>query len=1126
MLTCFYDIESLDNVFTLCNFAFEHDRVDVFYLVDDQRLLSVPDLYQTMANVIYAANKNFTGKIMFYDLHEKAANDLLAETMGLSDSYMVNDPDNKSSYPDRFRPVCDTDPGYDEDKHPYLMGYNSYNYDTTMLAMYFHEVYPILPDKSDSTGATKTCVFQATTAKLMRQYNDELFLSAFKTSMPTRLCHTYDTAKKFWEGPNYKDPRWKIRKSMLNTGRHLDVARLNEKQQKVGLKRLLGMLGYQILESKKLRPGQSTIETPDQLFDLVAYNVSDCVNLKYGIFDHKVYQGQFSLKKGLLQSYPELIYEQDGQTYKPNISSKHVRRDRLTIDSSAAQLATKALCPYGHLKDIPVVSFLYPSARKAAELGIQQVNVLEETRKFFYRNFQQPELRQEFDRIYAFYKRIEGKNFNMSKNYMDDWQNQDGYQSPEDVRLYSKGDTCLYYFNADGSPSSCFVTFSIGGIHGAEYNKALYDADMEQYETACSLMGQVQALYPDPLDLKKAKTVSLTLPDGTIGQYKAAQFLKTGSTLKTSAYKDISAKKPVLFKTDEKTGGTKLNPKYVFTSADPTNHEDFTSYYPNLLRMMSAFYNEGLGYDRYNEIFENKQKFGKLMKDKSLTQAERDLYSVQRDGTKLVLNSASGAADANFESNIRMNNVIISMRIIGQLFSWRIGQAQTIAGARITSTNTDGLFSVLDPAINNPVLERESKDIGVEIEPEETYLISKDSNNRIEMDETTGKIDRASGGTLACHQGPDPQKSLAHPAIMDWALCEYLVVAAHGYKDLAINKMFDTETGMNILKSATARFPEKTKLLNMFQNVIASSPGSVSYNFGTTDSNPGVPIILQHYNRVFIMKDKTPGTIHIHAAVSKKITPATRAKRLRDNERPQIHDDLALQVLNANGVKVTDIPADSEATVKKVTNIETDWYMLVENRDLKQLTDQEMSNILDNLDYEKYLELFQDGFNANWRNTNPSEESEPIFKQDDSIVKPAKSAKTKATGTPATPPASITPAAPTAQVPVPSLPSALLQQAMAQPIVPAVDPIGLDAEPPFDMDPPVDEIEPMTSNPAAIATAIAETNWPMDDSPFDVEDTAALKQKLSECKNILLQAKAHHDKLGELIEQALTLLDQ
>jgi ADP-heptose:LPS heptosyltransferase len=176
------------------------------------------------------------------------------------------------------------------------------------------------------------------------------------------------------------------------------------------------------------------------------------------------------------------------------------------------------------------------------------------------------------------------------------------------------------------------------------------------------------ATYPDPLDLKKAKTV--TMPDGRVE--KATKFLKSGSTLKESFYKDIP-NPPELFKAKEKTtkkgekikGSYALNNKYVFTSGDLTNHEDFTSYYPNMLRMLDAFYNEGLGYDRYAEIFDDKQKYGDLMKDKTYSEAERGDFSLLREGTKLILNSASGAADANYDTPIRMNNMIMSMRIIG-----------------------------------------------------------------------------------------------------------------------------------------------------------------------------------------------------------------------------------------------------------------------------------------------------------------------------------------------------------------------------------------------------------------------------------------------------------------------------
>lgn len=444
---------------------------------------------------------------------------------------------------------------------------------------------------------------------------------------------------------------------MIMSGRHIDVAKLNEKQQKLGLKRILGMLGFQIKEPDDLNLDGTgnTVRTKEQLFDLLAYNVSDCVNLEQ-VFLHKAYKAKFELKKGLLNTYPELIYEKKHDDYAPDKRPECVRRDRLTIDCSSARFASMSLCPYGHLHDIPAVSFMYPSEEKAKELNIPRVNVLEEAKKFFYSNFPQPALRRRFDDIYNYYKSIEGKNFNASDAYHEKYPD----NALSSLSSIPKANLCMPYFNKDGSPSSCFVTFSTGGIHGAEYNLQLYLADLNAYHKASDDMNYVKSIYPNPVDLKRAKSV--LMPDLSIR--KSSDFLTSKSTLKSAEYKDLSAKAPVLFKQDTK-GIYKLNSKYVFTSADPVNHEDFTSYYPNMLIMLMAFYNKGLGYDRYAEIFENKQKYGKLMGDGSIPDKDRELYAVLREGTKLILNSASGAGDANFDNSIRMNNMIISMRIIG-----------------------------------------------------------------------------------------------------------------------------------------------------------------------------------------------------------------------------------------------------------------------------------------------------------------------------------------------------------------------------------------------------------------------------------------------------------------------------
>ena len=986
----FYDIESLDNVFTLANYDEKHNHIDIYYLIDDDTLVQQFQTHLADAcDRIYKNNLNFTGTIRFINLKDEQGMRLLSKTFGCWDSDMINDPSRKSNFPDEFRLVCDTDNTYNSDEHPYFAGYNSYNYDTTILAILFDEAWNITQKEklttpqnyqNIETEAIITFNINKLTAKRIREHNDILF-EKYKDSMPSYLPTTPNGTK------NYQCARFLIRRNMLLSGRHLDVARLNEKQQKVALKRLLGMLGYQILESDKLKPTQNIIRTLDELLDLIAYNVSDVVNLKM-LFYHPAYQAQFELKLGLLHTYPELIYEKKTNEYAPNISSKTVRKDRLNIDASSAQFATKSLCPYDHIKDIPVVSFDYPAKEKAQELGITPVNVLEETKKFFFNLYQGPQfqdIRDQFMKIYNYYKSIEGKNFNDSKGYAQDYAvnntgyNLDIYNLRQIPKITDGNGSFLPYFDKDGKPTSCYAIFSTGGVHGAEYNKALYEYDVMLYEQSMQDLREVQTLYPNPVDLRKAKTV--TLSDGR--EFKYNVFLKSGKKAAESEYKNEIMSKPVLASINSKDM-TELNKKYTYTSSDSANHEDFKSYYPNLLRMMRAFYNKGLGYDRYAEIFDQKENYGKLMKDKSLSEAERDHYRILREGTKLILNSASGAADALFENNIRANNQIISMRIIGQLFSWRIGQAQSYQGSKVISTNTDGLYSVMEETLNNKILEKESEDIGVEIEPEPMFLISKDTNNRIELTKANGKIIGASGGTLGCRKGPNPTKALSHPAIIDWALAEYLTVASSGYKNLSLDKDFDMDIGRNILKHSLNAF-EPVQFMLMYQNIVASSPSSINYIYGLTDSNPYEPIVLQHYNRMFIIKndsDVKPNsfneTIHLWSANAKKVTPASLKKRQSDGEKlSKCECDVAKQVLNSNGVNTDDILNNTkdrrDIVTKKVTNIEPEWDVLIYNHDLHNMNTEMFNYLKAHLDYEAYLTKVQESYENSWRNHVPDQ---------------------------------------------------------------------------------------------------------------------------------------------------------
>ena len=164
----FYDIESLSNVFTLANYRPDENCVDIYYLIDNaQTLIPVPDdkLLEDITREVLAQNRNFNGSVMLFDLHTESANDRLFRTFGLSDAIYINKPDAKSSYPAEYRLTCDTDPVYNEENDPYLLGYNSYHYDTTMLTLYMYNTCMM---------DGKKCSMIPPSAKVMRELNNQL----------------------------------------------------------------------------------------------------------------------------------------------------------------------------------------------------------------------------------------------------------------------------------------------------------------------------------------------------------------------------------------------------------------------------------------------------------------------------------------------------------------------------------------------------------------------------------------------------------------------------------------------------------------------------------------------------------------------------------------------------------------------------------------------------------------------------------------------------------------------------------------------------------------------------------------------------------------------------------------
>lgn len=654
----FWDIESLMNIFMFAVYAPESrllnqpgqnkDHLVYFYLFDGGLVLT-DALKDRILKRVFEKNKKLdpcNTQITFMDLSLESTNRFLLGWFGADDKSAFADPSEN-----RFRALCpkiQSDLQDDNLEFPYLLGYNTVNYDNVMLAFYFHETWGFAP----GTGKPS---FLPTTAAFMRKFNNNLFTN-YKRDMRSALAQD---EKNIYE-------------NMLRTGMFVDVGKVNDKVYKMPLKRIMGMMGMDIFEDESVK-GDKPVTDPEELANLFAYNASDDIKLST-LFQNRAFKAQFQLKKGLMDSYPDIIYKKDKKTGRTE-----VRINRMKIDDTSAKFAQRVLCPDGWLDDIRAVSFEYPKGSGR--------NILKETREWAAEKFKHcPQVMLEhLGPIFDWYGAIEGHNFDDSEHYTQKYF-MDALPAIK-ISDIPMPRTTVPYFNADGSPSSTYVNFGIGGIHGAEYDQAEYRKDVEEhllkchdiYDFLCLVSDHMPALQDDE-DIARAfadtDMFQSLFPDSVWDDLRSLKptIIINGDKIKRSAYltvrKDgaIRIKWPKavsLFVQDKKTGKWNLNKKYSYTSDDEVDHQDFTSYYPCLLMNLKAYENAALGEDRYVQQFENKGKFGKIMKDKSRSESEREFYSTLREGTKLILNSASGGSDTAYDNPIRMNNVIISMRLIG-----------------------------------------------------------------------------------------------------------------------------------------------------------------------------------------------------------------------------------------------------------------------------------------------------------------------------------------------------------------------------------------------------------------------------------------------------------------------------
>ena len=1045
----FYDVESLTNVFTVA-WWLPNMRALILSYIDDDNIIQTEQDLDYIRTKIYKTHPNLQDiQVVFEDITQTGCisefNDVnpnlgtlgmqsFAKRLGLANerTYLNASIHERHmaagglQFDPAYYPVKDTDPDYNPDLHGFRFGYNSTNYDMTILAHVLAELNQEHFRKefiNQPVYIYKNGTQYPINAKDIRAFNDELFDRNWKSRMPMRLAHVDGTSPD--DFGDFKKPAWILRKAWQLTGRYIDVSRINEGLQRVGLKRLLGMLGLDIIESDKLI-NDTTIHNLEELADLFAYNVSDVVNLQH-LFEHPVYQNGFNVRAKLLETYPQTIYAQkrepakrlpNGKMQEPQVDTgnyMNIRRDRLSRDSTSAKFVEYAIAPYKPIKDIEVVSLVYPSEMEARKLGIEQKDILEETKRYFEENVTDNpnhQAHKDFMEVYNFYDSIRGRNFNHSKAYKEYYG--DGFNLPQHLQptprsyiteLMNKYNTNLFYHyrHPDGTVerSSCLANFSIGGIHGVEIYKDEFEKDVRTYEVEKAMQDYVESLYTDATEAVNGP-VYIELPDHLEipdrikkkvredGTVRIREFVKSGSTKKKAYWRDVPEVE--LFKKNS-SGNWTIADKYKYVSVGKAHHEDFTSYYPLLLSRLSAFINPSYhGYDEngnpadpYYGMFLERLAKKKEAKDMSLPELIRELANIEQESRKLLINAASGAGDATFDNNIRANNAIISMRIIGQLFAWRIGQAQTLAGARVPSTNTDGLYVMDIPAeVNDRILKETAKDIHVGIEPERLdRFVSKDSNNRLEVH--NGEIQSASGGTLNSWKGPQPTKSLDHPAITDHILAKYLAdprinnPAKEPYNDELVKELM-----MSFIKEHIQNETPQ-EALRFFQWILSSSNNTHRYIYlKQTNIHTGKITVtnLQDYNRIFLIKeDGYQVRNEVYLATRRLINASTWKKRMREYQNGERlhselweHDEYALEILKQNGLDLIEHNNDSdshrykdEAQTQKVRSMPNEQHVEIYNKSIIDLPNEQAVQMIQMLDLPAYLEMVKHTFRT-WYN--------------------------------------------------------------------------------------------------------------------------------------------------------------
>lgn len=524
-----------------------------------------------------------------------------------------------------------------------------------------------------------------------------------------------------------------------------------------------------------------------------------------------------------------------------------------------------------------------------------------------------------------------------------------------------------------------YVTMSIGGVHGNLIDLYQHNIDKEIADTYNDGRQLIMDFYTEKA-MQYDPTIYLELTGETSEKEQEKIYALAGQSpeelapvlarrSKRNGFVLGETQEIVNLKPHEYTSGTYAKAKfkkgkgtrelktYTTTLYDTdVVHTDISSYYPTLIAILKTLQTES-GQDLYNELrLERLLLKNRIPSDKATWVEQDHIDEAIQLANKLLLNAASGAADAGYDNNIRVNNKAYRMRIAGQLILFALTLDLTEAGAIPNSINTDGVYvHNIDEETADGYIQKWAGLYGLEADTEKVDLfISKDSNNRIEYYNTErGETILASGGTVGNWTGTTLTGNLNRPPIVDRALTRYLVDRDNPLLE------FDRD----YVRQYITRFIEEKRelgesdksaheeLFNFFQLPLASNKSKKRFiAYQDEDDNWSYPSPI---NRVFLA-----------VADESENYKKCRAVMIVINKTIKKDDDAAKAIAYQSGlVELSDFEDDKDVHIgsAKISGVSLDQHFIIQNQSTAEIS----WDLIDNLDIEAYVDIVE-GQWSNW----------------------------------------------------------------------------------------------------------------------------------------------------------------